>query len=278
MYRSLIIRLEDDSLVNTVCPAEWVIHEGDLLIIDCNHIPESGRVIQWAEHEGDMPAKGHGPFVLRKATLQDQAKASENLVVGRMALKTVHKRVEEYKLALHVVQVRYSFDRSVLHVSFTSEDRVEYSECVKSLAGELRVRVEMRAIGVRDAAKLAGGMGICGRAICCKTWMKDFNVVTVKMAKAQRLALNPGAISGSCGRLKCCLKHEFEVYKHAGDQFPKDGARVACGEGCGCILDKDILRERVKIRMDDGRVLDCAVSEVSSLNEAESNKGSHRRS
>jgi len=265
LYRSLVIHLEDDTLVNAICPAEWAIHQGDLCVIECNRTPESGRVVQLHEHEGDLPAKGQVPFVLRRATLQDQSKAAENLVVGRMAVKTVHKRVEEYKLPIHVVHVRYSFDRSVLHVTFTSEDRVEYTECVKALAGDLRVRVEMRAIGVRDAAKLVGGMGVCGRAICCKTWMKDFNVVTVKMAKTQRLALNPAAISGTCGRLKCCLKHEYDGYKQAGDKFPKDGARVACGNACGCIWDKDILGERVKVRLDDGLIMDCALAEVAPI-------------
>jgi cell fate regulator YaaT (PSP1 superfamily) len=262
MYRSLIIQLEDESLVNATCQVDGVIHQGDLCVIECNRIPESGRVLELIDHEGESPARGAVPFVLRKATIQDQARASENQVLGRMAVKTVHKRVEEYKLPLHVVQVRYSFDRSVLHVSYTAEDRVEYAECVRVLAGELRVRIEMKSIGVRDAAKLIGGMGVCGRVLCCKTWMKEFNVVTVKMAKAQRLALNPVAISGTCGRLKCCLKHEYESYKLGGEKFPKDGARVSCGEGCGCIWDKDILRERVKVRMDDGRLLECALEEV----------------
>ena len=262
MYRSLDIHLEDDSLVNAVCQGDVAIHQGDLCVIECNRVPEAGRVGKVIEHGGELPAKGTVPFVVRRATLQDHSRADENRVVGRMALKTVHKRVEEYKLPLHIVQVRYSFDRSVLHVTFTAEDRVEYTECVKSLANELRVRVEMKSIGVRDAAKLVGGMGVCGRALCCKTWMQDFNVVTVKMAKTQRLALNPGAISGTCGRLKCCLKHEYEGYKQAGDKFPKDGARVACGDSCGCVWEKDILRERVKVRMDDGRLLDCALTEL----------------
>lgn len=268
MYRSMVIHLEDDSLVNAVCQNDMVIHEGDLCVIECNRIPESGRVIQSVEHEGEMPAKGQVPFVLRRATLQDQSKASENQVVGRMAVQTVHKRVEEYKLPIHIVQVRFSFDRSVLHVSFTAEDRVEYTECVKALAGDLRVRIEMKAIGVRDAAKLVGGMGVCGRALCCKTWMRDFNVVTVKMAKTQRLALNPSAISGTCGRLKCCLKHEYDTYKQVGGKFPKDGARVSCGEGCGCIWEKDILKERVKVRLDDGRILDCPLADVTPAHDA----------
>lgn len=264
MYRSADIHLEDDSLISAVCQPELAIHVGDLCVLECNHVPESGRVVQLTDHEGQMPAKGVIPLVIRRATLQDHSRASENVIVGRMAVKTVHKRAVEYKLPIHIVQVRYSFDRSVLHISFNAEDRVEYAEFVKALAGELRVRVEMKSMGVRDAAKRIGGMGVCGRPLCCKSWMKDFNVVTIKMAKAQRLALNPGAISGTCGRLKCCLKHEYEGYKQAGEGFPKDGARVACGGCHGCVWDKDILGQRVKIRLDDGRILDCALSEVAS--------------
>jgi cell fate regulator YaaT (PSP1 superfamily) len=262
LHYSLDIHLEDDTRVNAIGRGDLVIHPGDLCIIECNRIPEAGHVVKMTEQEGEPPVKGAAPFVLRRATLQDHSRAAENKVIGRMALKTVHKRVEEYKLPLHVVGGRYSFDRTVLHVMFTADERIEYGECVKSLASELRVRIEMKSLGIRDAAKLIGGMGVCGRPVCCKTWMQDFNVVTVKMAKAQRLALNPGAISGTCGRLKCCLKHEYEGYKQVGEKFPKEGARVTCGESCGCIWEKDILRERVKVRLDDGRILECALAEV----------------
>ena len=154
-----------------------------------------------------------------------------------------------------------------MHITFTSEERVECAELMKALAGEAGARIEMKSLGVRDAAKSVGGMGVCGRPLCCKSWMKDFNVVTVKMAKTQRLALNPWAISGTCGRLKCCLKHEFDSYKQAGDKFPKDGARVTCSAGCGCIWDKDILRERVKVRLDDGRILAVPLAEVKPVSE-----------
>ncbi|MEI6563388.1 MAG: regulatory iron-sulfur-containing complex subunit RicT [bacterium] len=273
MFRELVIHLEDDSLVNAVCPDELVIHPGDPCVVECNRVPEFGCVVQLIEHKGEMPVKGTVPFVMRRATLQDQSKAAENSVVGRLANKTVHKRVEEHKLPIHVVQVRYSFDRSVLHITFTSEDRVEYAELLKTLSGELRARVEMKSLGIRDAAKRVGGMGVCGRPLCCKTWMKEFNVVTVKMAKTQRLALNPGAISGTCGRLKCCLKHEFDSYQRVGDKFPKDGSQVKCEAGCGCIWDKDILRERVKVRLDDGRVLDYPLAEVHPVSELAAHKG-----
>ncbi len=267
MYRSVEIRLEDDSLVNASSPPELVIHKGDLCVVECNRVPEFGQVAHLKECEGGLPPRNAGPVVLRRATLQDQSRAHENAVVGRMNAKTVHKRVDEYKLPVHIVQVRYSFDRSVLHITFTSEDRVEYTEFVKAMSGEFKVRIEMRSLGVRDAARLAGGMAVCGRPLCCREWLKDFEVVSVKMAKTQGLALNPAAISGMCGRLKCCLKYEFDTYRAMGENLPRNGTTVRCGEGCGCVWDKDVLGQSVKVRLDDGRVVSVPAAEVHPVSE-----------
>ena len=276
MHRSVEIRLEDDTVVNAVGAPELAIHPGDRCIVECRRIPEYGQVLRCGERDGALPPRGSVPFVLRRATLQDQTKAKENVTMGRMAAKTVRKRVEELKLLMRVVLVRYSFDRSVLHVAFTSEDRVEFGELIPLLAGELHTRIEMKPMGVRDAAQLVGGMGGCGRPLCCKTWLKEFDAVSVKMAKTQRLTLNPTTISGMCGRLKCCLKYEFEGYRSCGEKFPKDGARVACPDGCGRVCDKDIMRERVKIRLEDGRVFDYDVGEVSATAEPATTKGTRQ--
>lgn len=265
MYKTVTLHLEDDSLVNAVSPVGLAIHQGDSCVVECHHVPEFGQVLRLADHEGVLPARGTMPLILRRATLQDQSRAKENAVTGRMAAKTVHKRVEEHKLPLHIVQVRYSFDRSVLHITFTAENRVEFGEFVKALAGELRVRVEMKSLGVRDAARLVGGMGVCGRSLCCRSWLKDFAVVSVKMAKTQRIALNPGSISGMCGRLKCCLRYEFDQYRQQGEGLPRDGAPVQCPGGCGMVWDKDIMGQRLKVRLDDGRIMDCPVAEVKPL-------------
>jgi cell fate regulator YaaT (PSP1 superfamily) len=268
VYRSATIRLEDDSLIDAVGPSELAIHKGDFCVTEFRRVPEFGQVVQLTDQEGPLPPRGTVPVVVRRATLQDQARARENSITGRMASKTVHKRVEDQKLDLRVLHIRYSFDRSVLHVTFTSEERVEYTDLVKSLAGDLKVRIEMKSLGVRDAAKAVGGMGVCGRSLCCKAWIKDFEVVTVKMAKTQRLALNPAAISGMCGRLKCCLKYEFDNYRKSGETLPRDGAKVRCGDGCGCVWDKDVMRQRVKVRLEDGRILDYAAEDVKPMAES----------
>lgn len=262
MYRALELQLEDETVLKAVSPVELALHQGDLCLVECGRVPEYGRIVALNDHEGDMPSRSGGYVALRRATLQDQSRAKENTVVGHMAAKTVAKRIAAAKLPMRVVQVRYSFDRAVLHVTYTSEDRVECGEVVRELSSELRTRVEMRQIGVRDSARLIGGTGICGRCLCCRTFLKDFEAVSVKMAKAQRLALNPSSIGGACGRLKCCLKYEYECYRRMGEKLPRDGTRVRCPEGVGRVVDKDILRQRVKVMTADGRLIECAGDHV----------------
>ena len=273
MYRTAVIELEDASELKAVSSAELAIHQGDQCVVECGRVPEFGRVIRLTEHQGDLPVRNGAPMVVRRATLHDQSKAKENTVVGHMSAKTVHKRLEETKLPAHLVQVRYSFDRAILHITYTAEDRVDCTGIVKALGSELHVRIEMRQIGVRDAARLVGGMGCCGRQVCCHVWLKEFDAVSVKMAKVQRLALNPATIGGVCGRLKCCLKYEFDCYRRQGERLPRDGARVECPEGKGWVADKDILGQRVKVRLEDGRMLEFDAARVQPLIEPPMNAG-----
>ncbi|GAG39857.1 unnamed protein product, partial [marine sediment metagenome] len=147
-----------------------------------------------------------------------------------------------------------SFDRKVVTISYTAEERVEFQDMVAELSGELHARIEMKQIGVRDAAGITGGLGPCGRRLCCDSWLHKFEAVSVRMAKNQRLSLNPNTISGVCGRLKCCLHFENECYSELGRRLPRDGALVKCPEGKGCVVDKNVLAQRVKVRMEDGRV------------------------
>jgi cell fate regulator YaaT (PSP1 superfamily) len=243
------------------------LHQGDQCIVECNRILEYGTIVALSQREGDMPGRNGHFVVLRQATLQDQARAKENSVVGHMAAKTVAKRIEAAKLPVHVVQVRYSFDRSVLHVTYTCEDRVEFGEFVRSLASELKTHVEMRQMGARDSARLIGGTGVCGRCLCCSTFLKDFAAVSVKMAKTQRLALNPASIGGACGRLKCCLKYEYDCYRQMDEKLPHDGAQVRCAEGVCRMVDKDILRQKIKVRTQDGRFVEYAGDSVEVVEE-----------
>jgi cell fate regulator YaaT (PSP1 superfamily) len=263
MYRTLAIVLEDGSTLTCSGPPELAIHEGDLCIADHGKVLEFGRVQHIEEHP-EAPKPGTA-VALRRATLQDQSKAKENSVVGRMAFKSALKKIDELRLPIHLIQLRYSFDRSVLSITYTSEDRVECHELARALGAELHTRLDMRQIGVRDAARLVGGLGPCGRMLCCHSWLNDFEGVSVKMAKTQRMPLNPSTIGGMCGRLKCCLRYEFDCYKRMSEHLPKDGARVRCPEGVGQVLDKDIMAQRVKVRLEDGRVLDFEADQVKTV-------------
>lgn len=237
MYRIVHIQCEDDTLIQAVSPSELAVHKGDSCVVDCSRLLEFGRVVAMTDHEGAIPSRGAGPVVLRRATLQDHARARENSLAVRFAEKSVRRRVDERKLPIHIVRVRYSFDRMVLHVGFTSEEHVSVGEMVQALSAELRVRIEMRGMGVRDAASLAGGMGVCGRPLCCRTWLKEFDAVSVKMAKLQHLAINPGAISGMCGRLKCCLKYEVANYQNRASV--KGDEKHEPSKSCCCGIDRD---------------------------------------
>jgi cell fate regulator YaaT (PSP1 superfamily) len=262
VYQVLSVQFEDGGKVTVHGPAAIAIHVDDVCVVEHNRVLECGRVVHRTENEGDWASHPSGAVLVRRATIHDQAKARENGVVSRMAMKSTLKRIEDLRLDIHLVYVRYSFDRSILHIAYTCEDRVECGELIKGLAGELRTRIELRQIGVRDAARLTGGMGACGRALCCKVWLKHFDAVSVKMAKIQRIALNPSTIGGMCGRLKCCLRYESDQYRQSGEKMPKDGAQVRCPEGCGVVVDKDVLAEHVKVRFEDGRVLEMDADQV----------------
>jgi cell fate regulator YaaT (PSP1 superfamily) len=183
-----------------------------------------------------------------------------------MAVDTVAAGVEKHKLEMRLIRVRYSFDRALLRVTFSAEGRVDFRELIKDLAAELQTRIDMRQIGVRDEAGILGGVASCGRRLCCCTWLRNFEPVNVKMAKIQRLSLNPGAISGMCGRLKCCLRYENDLYKELSRHVPPEGCTVQCPDGNGRVVGCDVLRQQVQVRLEDERTVTCGVDEVKRAN------------
>jgi len=257
MDRMVDIAMDDGAHVECVSAAELSLHEGDQCVIEVEKLLEFGHVARVDEGAKVLPRDAGVPKVLRRATLQDQAKANENVLMNKMALKTCVARAEKYNLAMRLIRVRYSFDRSVLIVLFTADDRVDFREMIKDLASELHVRVEMKQIGVRDEAGIIGGIGPCGRNLCCCSWLRHFESINVKMAKTQRLSLNPTAMSGMCGRLKCCLRYEYDCYRDINKRLPYDGDYVKCPDGTGVVIDKNILEQRIKVRLDDHRVVEC---------------------
>ncbi|MGI6200172.1 MAG: PSP1 domain-containing protein [Christensenellales bacterium] len=187
--------------------------------------------------------------VVRKATAEDTARMERNIAREGDALRICQERVAAHQLEMKLVDVEYTFDNSKIVFYFTADGRVDFRELVKDLAGVFRTRIELRQIGVRDEAKMLGGLGICGRPVCCRAFMAEFHPVSIKMAKEQSLSLNPTKISGLCGRLMCCLKYEQACYEQVVKRMPKQGKEVATPDGNGVVTETVPLRECVKVRV-----------------------------
>jgi cell fate regulator YaaT (PSP1 superfamily) len=188
--------------------------------------------------------------VLRIATAEDIQHAEENQKKENEAFEICQKKITDHKLDMKLVDAEYTFDNNKVLFYFTADGRVDFRDLVKDLAGVFKTRIELRQIGVRDEAKMMGGIGICGRILCCKAYLGDFQPVSIKMAKEQGLSLNPTKISGNCGRLMCCLKYEQDAYEEALARVPKAGAIVATEDGQGTVMDVYLLKEILKVKLD----------------------------
>ncbi len=232
-------------------PAGNACKAGEHVIIDTARGPEFGTV---ATGNHTVPFKDIvAPLrpVIRKATAQDEKIASENLKKEKRAYEICIQKIAEHGLDMQLVSAEYAFDGSKILFFFTADERVDFRELVKNLASVFHTRIELRQIGVRDKAKMVGGLGICGRPFCCASFLDDFQPVSIKMAKTQNLSLNPTKISGTCGRLMCCLKYEQDAYEDLIRTSPKMDSFVDTPEGRGTVVEVDLLRQRVKVKMED---------------------------
>ena len=226
-------------------------HAGDHVIIDTARGAEYG-ICTGGNHV--IPAKDVvAPLrcVLRLATAQDEKTIQENRAREKKAFEVCLQKIAEHGLDMQLVSAEVAFDGSKILFYFTADERVDFRELVKNLASVFHTRIELRQIGVRDKAKMVGGLGICGRPFCCASFLDDFQPVSIKMAKTQNLSLNPTKISGTCGRLMCCLKYEQEAYEDLIRTSPKQDSFVDTPEGRGTVVEIDLLRQRVKVRMED---------------------------
>ena len=189
--------------------------------------------------------------VIRVANAEDQRTVKQNAIREAEALGICRDKVARHNLDMKLISAEYSFDGSKLLFYFTSEGRVDFRDLVKELAGIFHVRIELRQVGVRDEARMLGGLGICGRPFCCSSFLDDFQPVSIKMAKTQGLSLNPAKISGTCGRLMCCLKYEQDAYEELVKNVPKVDAFVDTPAGKGSVIDVDLLRSTVRVRLED---------------------------
>ena len=231
--RGLTVPANTDVIVETAQGAEFA------LCAVGNHLVEDDTVVK--------PLRG----VLRIATDNDRHTAAYNRGREKEAFEVCKKKIQQHKLEMKLVRVECSFDGSKILFFFTADGRVDFRELVKDLAGVFRARIELRQIGVRDEAKMIGGLGICGRPFCCAQFMDEFLPVSIKMAKTQSLSLNPTKISGTCGRLMCCLKYEQDAYEDAIKRMPKNDSFVLTPDGTGNVSEVNVLKETVNVKLDD---------------------------
>lgn len=225
---------------------------GDAVIVDTVRGMEYGEVVTGVREVNDDLITPPLKPVIRIATPEDAQHQQENEQKETEALAICQKKVAEHKLQMKLVGCEYTFDNSKILFYFTSDKRVDFRVLVKDLASIFRTRIELRQIGVRDEAKMMGGLGLCGRPVCCAAFLGDFQPVSIKMAKEQSLSLNPTKISGVCGRLMCCLKYEEDHYEATRKKMPKIGKEVITPDGNGTVIDLNILKETVRVRIPKG--------------------------
>jgi cell fate regulator YaaT (PSP1 superfamily) len=236
----------------------------DWCIVDCDRHQDYGRVTHLRPLPDDTKVS-EMPKVDRRATLRDQGKANENAARGKSFSRKGQEAIDNHKLPMQLIDTHYVFDRSLIIFIFTAPGRVDFRELVKDMTNIFGCRVELRQIGPRDQAGITGGLGSCGRVLCCSTFLTNFVSINLKMAKEQGVSLNPANIIGACGRLKCCLEYEYEGYKMLMEDMPRPGAKCTC-EGCdGHIIEGNPLTQTVKVAIkgDAGsRVITVPLSEV----------------
>ncbi len=230
-------------------PEGFDLKLGDNVIVETARGMELGKVAieptDVCENQIVAPLKK----IIRIASEDDLAKHKENEKKKQKAMKLCQEKIERRGLEMKLVDVEYTFDNSKVIFYFTADGRVDFRELVKDLAAVFRMRIELRQIGVRDEAKMMGGIGSCGRALCCHSWLSDFEPVSIKMAKVQSLSLNPAKISGICGRLMCCLKYENDIYTELARGIPDAGEKVRTPDGMGRVVDSNLLEGKVRVRL-----------------------------
>jgi cell fate regulator YaaT (PSP1 superfamily) len=233
------------------------VNVNDYVIVEADRGTDYGEVIEITEMESNekcQEASACIKNIIRKISPQDLERIKENEKEAKEAMRQCSRKIGEYKLSMKLVDAEYSFDRKKIVFYFTSDERVDFRELVKDLAKIFKIRIEMRQIGVRDEARLFGGIGPCGQALCCVRFLKNFEAVSMKMAKAQHLPLNSGKISGICGRLMCCLFYEYKTYKELARGLPKEGDMIETAQGKGKVIAVNILKRLAYAQLDDGRV------------------------
>jgi len=225
------------------------IHVGDYVIVETAKGLEFGQAVSGPKEVSEEDIVAPLKKVIRIATDEDRRIVEENETKTREAFEKCLEKIAEYGLHMKLIDAEYTFDRNKLIFYFAAEERVDFRELVKDLASIFRTRIELRQIGVRDEAKMLGGLGPCGRPVCCNGFLGEFMPVSIKMAKEQNLALNPTKISGMCGRLMCCLKYEQSFYEQQHSRLPRCNAKVMTPKGEGIVMEVNLILDKVKVKL-----------------------------
>jgi cell fate regulator YaaT (PSP1 superfamily) len=263
LYDVVGVRFKKAGKIYYFDPGELSIEKDDFVIVETVRGVEYGKAViarkQVEEHDVVLPLKK----VVRIADPKDKMIVEENKQAATEAYEVCNEKVNEHQLDMKLVDVEYTFDRNKVIFYFTADGRVDFRELVKDLAAIFRTRIELRQIGVRDEAKMLGGIGPCGRMLCCSTFLGDFDPVSIKMAKDQNLSLNPTKISGLCGRLMCCLKYENDEYEAAKALLPDLGEVIETPQGRGKVVGLNILERVLQVELkEQDRVLEYTLEEI----------------
>ena len=257
--RVALVRLREAGQLMTYKVGEG-IKVNDHVVVEADRGIDYGEIVEISdvgvplESEAAAETKASLKNVLRKVDAEDLKKIKENEKEAKDAMKLCSRKIREYKLPMKLVDAEYSFDKKKIVFYFTAEGRIDFRDLVKELAKIFKRRIEMRQIGVRDEARLFGGIGPCGQKLCCVRFLKNFEPVSMKMAKIQKLPLTPGKISGICGRLMCCLFYEYKTYKDLAKGLPKEGQSINTASGKGRVIAVNILKRLAYVELEDGRI------------------------
>ncbi len=262
MARVVGVNFRQAGRIFSYAAGDLSLQAGDCVVTEAARGLEFGRVKQAPREVPDDTFAEPLLRVVRVATAADheQVRANEEKAVA--ALAAARERVQRRSLPMKLLRAEYAFDLSQITIYFGAEGRVDFRELVKDLAAALRTRIQLHQVGARDAAKLLGGIGPCGRALCCSTWLVNFDAVSMRMAKEQSLFLNPTKFSGVCGKLMCCLRYEYDLYRETKAQMPVVGGSVETADGRGKVLGHNVLRDTVIVGLEDGREREYPAGEV----------------
>ena len=265
MIKIVGVRFKNAGKIYYFDPVDFEIEKNIDVVVETARGLEYGKIFVGPKEIEEEKLISPLKPIMRIATEEDKAIYRENKEKAKETFEICQQKIKEHGLTMFLIDCEYTFDRNKLIFYFTAEGRIDFRELVKDLASIFKTRIELRQIGVRDEAKSIGGLGTCGRKLCCSSWLGDFQPVSIKMAKDQSLSLNPTKISGICGRLFCCLKYEHDVYVEAIEKMPVVGSVVKVENQKGKVIEINPLLEQIKIEFNDKTIKTCLAEEVKVL-------------